>query len=154
MSAPPLSASSSTFEQIIVATWYYIDVGDPSNVQQYFTADAKLYASRGEPIVGRHKIRDGYVARRARNPNRTSRHVISNVFVASTAADAIQTVSCMRLYAGEGTPPFPSPEPLSVADQFDTFVRGVDGEWLIAERRLHLLFANPEAVFHGPVVVN
>lgn len=142
---------SSPFADIIVATWYHVDVGDPGLVQNYFTPDATIFFSRADPIVGRQNIHDGYVARRANNSNRISRHVVSNVFVTSLGVDTAETACCMRLYAGEGSPPIPGPEPVSVADQYDRFVRGDDGAWLIAERRLRALFANPDTLFKGPV---
>jgi SnoaL-like domain len=139
----------SVFEGIIIATWYDIDVGDSTKIQDYFTPDGRLIFNDREPIVGRQAIRDGYQARLAAG-ERLSRHVISNVIVISSEPNRVTTLCCLRLYAGDGKAPLPHPEPISVTDQFDTFVRGEDGVWLIEERRLSNLFSDPDTVFRKP----
>lgn len=148
MPYPPL-VDKTPFENIIIAIWYDIDVGDSTNVQHYFTPDAKIYFNDRAPVVGRQDIHDGYQARRARGP-RVSRHVVSNVFVTGYDENTAKTICCIRLYAGDGVAPLPHPEPLSVADQEDTFVRGDDGMWLVKERRITNLFFDPETVFAEP----
>jgi SnoaL-like domain len=146
-SYPPI-IDKTPFEDIIIAVWYDIDVADSKNVQYYFTPDARIYFG-DRVVVGREAIHEGYQQRIARGP-RLSRHVISNVFVTRADESSAETTCCVRLYAGDGTAPLPNPEPISVADPPSRFVRGEDGTWLIAERRLTNLFFHPETVFAEP----
>ncbi len=149
MSAYRPIIDKAPFENIIIATWHDIDVGDATDVQHYFTPDARLIFGTSAPIVGRQAIHDGYQTRRAQGP-RLSRHVVSNVFVTSGDDQTVHTTCCFQLYAGNGVAPLPHPEPIAVAEQLDRFVRGEDGRWLIAERRITTLFADPTTVFNRP----
>jgi len=146
-SYPPI-IDKTPFENVIIAVWYDIDVADSMQVQHYFTKDAKIWFGT-RLVEGRETIHDGYQQRIARGP-RLSRHVISNVFVIRADENSAETLCCVRLYAGNGTAPLPNPEPISVADQYDKFVRDENGNWLIAERRLSNLFFHPDTVFSEP----
>lgn len=146
-SYPPI-IDKAPFEEIITAVWYDIDVADSMNVQHYFTKDAKIFFG-SRVVEGRETIHEGYQQRIARGP-RLSRHVISNVFVVRADETTAETICCVRLYAGDGTAPLPNPEPISVADQYDKFVRDENGDWLIAERTLSNLFFHPETKFSEP----
>jgi hypothetical protein len=148
MSYPPI-IDKTVFESIIIASWHDIDIGDSTHIGDYYAEDGRLIFNSREPIVGRETIREGYQTRLAAGA-RLSRHVVSNVFVVSASENEVKTVSYMRLYAGNGEPPLPHPEPLSVSDEYDTFTRAEDGIWYIAERHLVQRMADPDTVFRTP----
>jgi len=133
------------FEDIIIGIWYDIDHLDGSGVSRCFWPDGSILFSE-RLVRGRDAIDATYAARVARGP-RLSRHIVSNVHLASLTSDTARVVSTFRLYAADGHPVAPNTEPLSINDCIDDFRRTPDGEWLIEHRAMVHLFARPDAVF-------
>jgi uncharacterized protein (TIGR02246 family) len=140
------------FEDIIIGIWYDIDHQDGSGVSRCFWPDGTILFSE-RLVRGRAAIDATYAARVARGP-RLSRHIVSNVHLASLTADTARVVSTFRLYAADGHPVAPNTEPLSINDCIDDFRRTADGEWLIEHRAMVHLFARPDAVFAVPVTAD
>ncbi|WP_349902449.1 nuclear transport factor 2 family protein [Parafrigoribacterium humi] len=136
------------FNDIIVAIWYDVDLGDSTNVQYFFTPDGVL-SFDGREIHGRQAIHDGYQSRRSNN-QRLSRHIITNVHVVRQDEKSADVVSTLHLFAGNGVPVLPNTDPLSVTDTFDHFVKDAEGNWLIESRLLRNLFVREGAVFVEP----
>jgi SnoaL-like protein len=137
------------FEEVIIGIWYDIDHRDGSAVSRCFWPDGEILFSE-RLVRGRDAIDAAYAARTARGA-RLSRHIVSNVYLASLTEDAARVVSTFRLYAADGEPVAPNTEPITVNDCIDDFRRTPDGEWLIEHRAMVHLFMRPDAVFAVPV---
>ena len=87
--------------------------------------------------VGREAIR-GYGAGRAKQTNRFARHVCSNLRLMPVSESRVQGFLTITLFRHDG--PGGPAEPCAVADAYDTYVRGDDGQWRLEERRLELVF--------------
>lgn len=103
---------------------------------------ADLFAEKGSfarpadpdnPIVGREKIRAVMKAR----PPRVSRHLVSNILIDLTDADAATGQSYVTLWTSsdvDGKPPVVADPKFSVGEMRDNFVRTQDG-WRFQARR-------------------
>lgn len=105
------------------------DAGDWQAVAAMFTMDGKfIRPAGGDPIVGRDAIHASFESR----PPRKSCHLITNIVVDVTAADAADARCTLLLYAapaGESV----AASPALIGGFRDKLVRTADG-WLFAER--------------------
>ena len=105
------------------------DSADWASVAAMFTADGKFVRpAGGDPIVGRDAIRASFESR----PPRKSCHLITNIVVDVTSADAATARSTLVLYAapaGEAS----AASPGLIGGFRDRLVRSADG-WQFAER--------------------
>jgi hypothetical protein len=140
-------ANKKVFEDIIVAIWYDIDLGDSTNVKDFFTPNGVL-SFDGREIHGRDDIHEGYQQRAS--GDRVSRHVITNVHVVRQDETSADVVNTLHLFAGNGEPVLPNADPLSVTDTFDHFVKDENGDWLIESRLLRNVFVREGTKFTEP----
>jgi ketosteroid isomerase-like protein len=105
------------------------DAADWAAVAATFTNDGRfLRPAGGDPIVGREAIRDSFASR----PPRTSRHLITNIFV-DVASETEATARCtMLLYAAPAGATV-AVSPALVGGFRDRLTRTADG-WRFRER--------------------
>ncbi len=105
------------------------DAADWAAVAATFTEDGRFVRpAGGDPISGREAIRASFASR----PPRKSCHLITNIVVDVTSADAATARCSMLLYtapAGEGT----AVPPALIGGFRDKLVRTAEG-WRFAER--------------------
>ncbi len=124
-------------EQLIQRHAWLIDHGKADKVGELFAEDAALYGV-GPDKTGRAAIAE-WGRQRAAMTERRSRHVQSNILIEAIAPDAARGWVVLTLYRHDG-PGEGSATPLLIAEYADRYVRGPDGAWLFAERRLAVLF--------------
>ena len=134
-------------EELLVEFAYQLDIGGGAKVHELFEPDG-VYAIDGEPVTGRHDIREGYEQRAARGP-RTARHIFTNIRITLDGPDRATVSSIMTLYAADGEPVHGARLPLVIGDFNDICVRGDDDVWRFERRDLTTLFRSDEPV-HPP----
>jgi SnoaL-like domain len=83
------------------------------------------------PLKG-HAAIAGYYEKRSKS--RTTRHVMTNLYIEFDDATHARTTHTLTYFAGEGAGPFPA-TPSGVADYSNIVVRGSDGKWRIQYRK-------------------
>ncbi|SEM70940.1 SnoaL-like domain-containing protein [Bosea lupini] len=124
-------------EQLIQRHAWLIDHGEADKVGELFAEEGALYGI-GPDEVGRKAIAE-WGRQRAAMAERRSRHLQSNILIEPLAADAARGWVALTLYRHDG-PGEGSATPLLIAEYADRYVKGPDGTWLFAERRLTVLF--------------
>ncbi len=128
----------------LVDYWYRVDIQGGIGVSEMYTEDGVFRGSL-KPLVGRGAIQQFYDWRLERGP-RTARHVVTN-FRAAFEDDTHATSYCiMLLYAADGTPVLPSAPAILISDLIDKWVKGTDGNWLVADRNFVSIFIDRAAV--------
>lgn len=126
-------------QQLVAEFSYRLDVGGGLTVHELFTDDGE-YAIDGETLTGRAVIAAAFAERQARGP-RVSRHLFTNLRLASLRSEEAVFTASMVLYAANGVPVLKSHPPLMVAD-IQGITHHVGRHWRF--RRLAL-----ESVFRG-----
>jgi ketosteroid isomerase-like protein len=126
-------------EDLNAAFTHHLDHGDIPALVGLFTADA-LYTNGPRESRGRAAIEALFRQRVAGGP-RTSRHIYSGLrFEIESERAATGTSVCLS-FAADGLPPLPA-KPFLVGDFVDRYRREDDGQWRIAERRIHRIFTS------------
>ncbi|MFP6559769.1 nuclear transport factor 2 family protein [Paraburkholderia sp. B3] len=120
-----------------------LDNASFENLDHLFEEDA-FYQSGERVLRGRGEIRTFFEKRRALGP-RSSRHMWSGLRIVSLTEDMAQTTSVWLSFAANAPLPLQHVPIFMVADFFDLYKRGNDGQWRIAERRIVGTFRNPDA---------
>lgn len=134
-------------EDLNTAFTYHLDHNEVEPLVALFTDDV-IYTHGSRRSVGREAVRALFAGRRDAGI-RTARHVYSGLQVIIDAPDRARGTSVCVTFAYDGPPPVRGTIPHLVADFTDTYVRGGDGRWRIAERRIDRIFEAPDNP--GPV---
>lgn len=129
-------------ERLVVEFVRRLDLGEPGEVAELFTADGVWEWPAGERrIEGREALRAYFGGR---PEGRLSRRVVSNVLVTVTSPATATATSYFTTYRVDGHPggPVLSRPPVQVGHYEDTF-RLAGGAWLLATRATFLAFAGP-----------
>ncbi|MGB6008461.1 nuclear transport factor 2 family protein [Castellaniella sp.] len=123
--------------------WFRVDRPEAGSV-------AQLYADEGRMVFGDFRVEGQasieafFLARNARRPTRTTRHVSSGLRVAVQSFDCACVHSVVTVYSGPGVSPLEIGPPSSVVDFTDICIRR-DGRWVYAERCGSAIFVGPGA---------
>lgn len=121
--------AESEISRLITRFGLLNDAADWPAVAAMFTADARFVRpAGGDPVIGRDAILASFASR----PPRKSRHVITNIVVDVTSADAASAQSVMLLFAGPAGEASAA-SPALVGGFRDRLERTADG-WRFAER--------------------
>jgi hypothetical protein len=120
-----------------------LDHGRYEGLDALFEQDAQ-YTHGTRVLAGRQQIRDYFENRRTLGP-RSSRHMCSGLRIASAGERSVSTTSVWLSFAANAPLPLESVPIFMVADFFDEFRRGDDGQWRIAKRDIVRAFRNPDA---------
>ncbi|MFE9809816.1 nuclear transport factor 2 family protein [Streptomyces sp. NPDC005227] len=130
-------------ERLVLELVRRLDLGEPGTVGDLFTVDGVWeWPHDGRRIVGREALRAYFGSRPA---DRLSRRMCTNILVTVDSSDAAAATTYFATYRVDGYTAgtlLPPRLPANVGHYEDTF-RRVDGQWLIATRRLHLPFGGP-----------
>lgn len=116
----------------LLATYLYrLDHAEVEKLPELFAPDGVMDTENAGPLKGPQEIAAFYAKR---SKTRTTRHVMTNLYIKFDDADHAHTVHTLTYYMGEGAGPFPA-TPSGVADYANTVVRGKDGQWRIQYRK-------------------
>lgn len=122
-----------------VEFFYRLDHGLAETLPDLFTPDGTQDSGTGAPTLrGREAIRASYEKYSKTN---VTRHVITNPHITFEGRDRARMVRTVTLYAG--APPAPLVAQPSVGEYEEVLVRGKDGRWLFASRKLTRMFSPP-----------
>jgi len=122
-------------EALCIEYFYLLDHGQAEKVADLFTDEGVL--DLGERVFnGKQAIRDYYAAR---SKTRITRHVSTNLRLVFQGQDRVQGLRTFTYYGAEG--PGTPPAVPSVADYEEVFVRGADGRWRFASRKVTPVFS-------------
>ncbi|MBT7953843.1 MAG: SnoaL-like domain-containing protein [Rhodospirillaceae bacterium] len=122
---------------LITTFCWYADHGEAAKIPELFTLDGRISAP-GMDVQGKADLTELFETR-AKQAGRLSRHLWSNLRILSASPDRIEAVVTATTFIGTGDQPA-MPETYVVGDSYETFEKGSDGHWRIAERRLDLAF--------------
>ncbi len=122
---------------LITSFCWYADHGEAAKIPELFTEDGCLNAP-GMVVQGKADLTELFEGR-AKQTDRISRHLWSNMRILSVAEDLIELVVTATTYIGTGGKPV-SPETYVVGDSYETFEKNSAGAWRFKERRLDLIF--------------
>ncbi len=129
-----------------------IDHDGGSGVAELFAANGSYHieSARGRlELDGRERIEAFYEARRMRG-HRISRHLFSNLRLASLTSESAVGIIVLQLYAADGTATS-SAAPVLIADFHDQYVRH-DGTWKFKSRLAQVVFGTiPDLASPGAV---
>lgn len=123
-------------EALLARFAWQVDHDHGHGVEELFTPGGVYGFSFGD-LVGREQIAGFYELRRA--ALRTSRHLFTNLHIHRADASSASATCVLTLHAAKGSAPLPL-DPVMVADYDDEYVRGEDGIWRFASRRVSLVF--------------
>ncbi|MEV6794854.1 nuclear transport factor 2 family protein [Streptomyces sp. NPDC051320] len=129
-------------ERLIIEFVRELDLGDPGEVAELFTADGVWEWAEGDRrIQGRDALRTYFGSRPA---DRLSRRVCTNVLVTLTSASTATATTYFTTYRVDGHTAgmVPPRIPVQVGQYEDSF-RKVDGRWLLGTRSTFLAFGGP-----------
>jgi hypothetical protein len=116
----------------VLSTYLYrLDHGQADRLPELFSDDGVMDVENVGALKGHQAIADYYSKR---SKTRTTRHVITNLYIEFVDRDHAKTVHTLTYFMGEGAGPFPA-TPLGVADYSNNLVRAKDGKWRIAYRK-------------------
>lgn len=124
-------------EALVIEHAYLLDHHQSEKLAELYTEDGKMHGI-GPAQVGRAALME-YGKKRAAMRVRRARHVVSNLRLVADGPDRIRGALVITLFRTDG-PGMGAADPVAVADANDTYVRGTDGRWRIAERKLSLAF--------------
>ncbi|MEU7430769.1 nuclear transport factor 2 family protein [Streptomyces sioyaensis] len=129
-------------ERLIIEFVRKLDLGDPGEVSELFTADGAWEWAEGDRrIQGRDALRAYFGSRPA---DRLSRRICTNILVTVTSESTATATTYFTTYRVDGhTDGMLLPRlPAQVGHYEDTF-RKVDGRWLLGTRSTFLAFGGP-----------
>ena len=130
-------ADHQAIERLVEEHAWLIDHGQAGRVANLFTEDGRLLGV-GPDRVGRAAIA-AWADQREAMTDRRSRHVQTGIRLGPAPGGAVRGTVVLTLYRHDGPGPG-SPAPLLVGEYDDTYIKGADGRWRFAERRLTVLF--------------
>lgn len=136
-------------ERLILEVVRTLDLGDPPSVVDLFTPDGVWEWPDGDRRVeGRDALLTYFGSRPA---DRVSRRMCTNILVTVTSASTASATTYFATYRVDGYAggTLPPRLPANVGHYEDTF-RKIDGQWLLATRRLILPFGGPTERLEPP----
>jgi len=131
-----MMADEAALLRLCVSFAERIDGGHAASVTELFTPDGVL-VSGGERVSGATALRERFT-RRERETGLVTRHLITNASFAiqePERASGRMLMTVFRRHDGDTGMALPR-----VADVEDVYMRGVDGRWRIAQRRIEKVF--------------
>jgi hypothetical protein len=122
---------------LITAFGWYADHGEAIKIPDLFTEDGRISAP-GMDVEGLANLTELFEGR-AKQTDRLSRHLWSNMKILSASDKRIELVVTATNYIGSGDKPA-TPETYVVGDSYETFEKNSEGAWRFKERRLDLIF--------------
>ena len=135
--APVDPATRAAIEQLIVEHAWRVDHGRADRLHELYCEHGSMVGA-GMKLVGKDAIA-AYGRERAKSA-RAARHVCTNIRLVQVGPDRVQGNTIVTLYRSKGTETDPSADPMAVGDWQDVYERMPDGKWLIAERKIVVLF--------------
>ena len=136
---PGMTDAQTRYEiESVLTEWaWLIDQGKADRASVLFAPDVEQRV--GDVITnGIENVAKG-LERRAKMSNRTSRHVISNLRLASAPDGNVRATWILTLFRSDD--PVKPARPLMINDVQDTFCKGPDG-WKIKSREITPIFEN------------
>lgn len=124
-------------EALVVEHAWLIDHHQSEKLADLYTEDGRLLGV-GPDRIGREAIL-AYGRDRAKMTKRTARHVITNLRLVKDGPKRIRGTNIVTLFRSDGDT-IGHPDPIGVADCYETYVQGDDGRWRIAERKVVIVF--------------
>lgn len=130
----PWSHVQAVHALLIQVTWS-IDHADWLQLAACLHPQAQFVRPDGRPLQGREAIVDAYAQR---DPNRFTRHVLSNVHLQWASADQVSAHSTVTLWSGHHSDAVtasgrPASSPLKLGEHRDRLTLA-DGRWLLLSR--------------------
>jgi hypothetical protein len=133
------AADALACQSVLYAFAERIDTGRASQAVELFTDDAR-FAAGPRVAEGRAQLAAAFAAREANSARRT-RHLMLNPICVPDGEAAMEVRSTLALFVLE-----PEAKPLAPSALLactDRLLRGADGRWRIASRRLELVAGAP-----------
>ncbi|HEY7664877.1 MAG TPA: hypothetical protein VH934_17305 [Xanthobacteraceae bacterium] len=130
--------------------WHDVDCYGGRSAHEFYLTDGVLQVGHNR-FQGREKIREFYAWRErqaatAISSVKTTRHLISNLFIESSEARSAKAVGIVSFYGAAVRPPAAqSKPPMLIADLVNECVLGDDGGWLYRSHTLQPIFMSHEA---------
>jgi hypothetical protein len=138
--APVDAVTRSAIEQLITEHAWLVDHGRADRLHELYCAHGTITGA-GLKLAGREAIA-AWGRERVRS-GRTARHVCTNIRLVQAGENRVLGHTIITLYRSVGTEGDPSPTPMAVGDWRDVYERTPEGRWLIAERKIVVLFESP-----------
>lgn len=134
--------------EVVVGYWAIVDGRLKAPVDACFTEDAQL-SIEGLEIAGRDNLVQAVRERtqQAARQGRTTRHVVSNLFVSGASDGGLILDGLITVFSGYGDPPAPLGPPSSVGDFTYHCVRAGAGEWRISRLDGKIVFAGKDSPY-------
>ncbi|MET9534836.1 MULTISPECIES: nuclear transport factor 2 family protein [unclassified Streptomyces] len=129
-------------ERLITDFVHRLDLGEPGDVADLFTADGVWEWLEGDRrIQGREALRTYFGSRPA---DRLSRRICTNIRVTLTSGSAATATTYFTTYRVDGhTDGMESPRPPTQVGHYEDTFHKIDGRWLLSTRATFLAFAGP-----------
>jgi SnoaL-like domain len=118
-------------EDLLATYLYRLDHGQTDKLAELFAEDGVMDVENVGALKGHAAIAAYY---EKRSKTRTTRHIMTNLYIEFDDATHARTSHTLTYFAGEGAGPFPA-TPSGVADYSNIVVRGSDGKWRIQYRK-------------------
>ena len=132
-----------------VRYWHEVDCNGGANAHSFYTADGVFAVGENE-FRGCERIEQFYAWRGRRGMEtvrslRTTRHLISNLWVEATADREAKAFGVISFYDGSGRAPVhESNPPIMIADLLNICVLDEEGAWRFKSHRLRPVFMGAE----------
>ncbi len=130
--------------------WHEVDCNEGRNAHKFYLPDGVMVVGHNR-FEGRDKIRQFYAWRErqaatAISSVKTTRHLVSNLFVASSDGRRAKVMGIVSFYGASVRPPAAQCKPpMLVADLINECVLDDDGGWQFKSHMLHPVFMSHEA---------
>jgi L-fuconolactonase len=137
----PLSSSAVLLERIaienhLISYLYFLDHGSTDRLADFYSPEGVMDVENVGLLRGRAAVADYYGKR---STTRTTRHVMTNLYVKLLGDGQAQTVHSVLYYASDNASTTQA-IPLGVAEFTNYLVRSSDGKWQIAYRKASPVF--------------
>jgi L-fuconolactonase len=123
-------------ENQLVTYLYRLDHGLTDQLSEFYSLDGVMDVENVGLLKGRAAVADFYSKR---STTRTTRHVMTNLYVQFVGDGQAKTVHSVLYYASDNASTTQA-IPLGVAEFTNYLVRGADGKWLITYRKAAPVF--------------
>ena len=138
---PSVDAEARAAIADLNARWAWAVDGQDDDALRALLADDVHWVGHGGELHGADAVLASYAGRPARR-SRTTRHGLGNLLLERVDDRTVRGRATWHTFASNDDPPGP-PVVYLVADFRDTYVRGDDGVWRIAERVIQGVFRDP-----------